>query len=134
MNLCWLRLINFESLVTYHSMFVISIQIIGRLFLNPCLSCFLYLCSVCLLTPVYFPSDEKKTATTPASPSVLNSYNYSILVSVFYSRNVCVSNRNIYISHIHSKLMLLFLLVFAVRISLLLFFPHEEHEDMPLSW
>ena len=60
----WLRLINFESLVTYHSMFVISIQIIGRLFLNPCLSCFLYLCSVCLLTPVYFPSDEKKNNNT----------------------------------------------------------------------
>ena len=28
--------------------------------------------------------------------------------------------------------MLLFLLVFAVRISLLLFFFHEEYEDMPL--
>ena len=30
--------------------------------------------------------------------------------------------------------MLLFLLVFVVRISLLFFFFHEEHEDIPLSW
>ena len=31
--------------------------------------------------------------------SLLNSYNFTILRSVFYSSNVCVSNRNIYISY-----------------------------------
>ena len=36
-----------------------SIQIIGRLFLNPYLSCFWYVYQ-CLLTPVYFPSIQKK--------------------------------------------------------------------------
>ena len=57
-----------------------------------------------------------------SSASILNSNNFTILRSVFCSRNVCVSNRNICISYIHSWLMLLFLLVFAVRISLLLLF------------
>ena len=36
-----------------------------------------------------------------------------------------------FISYIHSLLMLLFLLVFAVRISLLFnFFSYDEHEDI----
>ena len=76
--------------------------------------------SVCLRRFIF--QVMKKKTTTPASPSVLNSYNYSILVSVFYSRNVCVSNRNIYISYFHSYFTLLFLLVFAVGISLLFLF------------
>ena len=64
--------------------------------------CFLYVCSVYLRRFIF---------------QVLNSYNFTILGSAFHSRNVCVSNRNIYIySHIHSPLMLLF------RSSLLLFF------------
>ena len=46
---------------------------IARLFLNPCLSCF-------------FPTNWKNNS----SASVLNSYNFTILRSVFYSRNICL--------------------------------------------
>ena len=42
-------LVNFSpySYISFH-VCLSSIQIIGRLFLNPYLSCFLYVCSVCL--------------------------------------------------------------------------------------
>ena len=59
LNLCWWRLINFEPLVTYHSMFL-SIQIIGKQLLNHYLSCFLYTYMQCLFTPVYFLRNYKK--------------------------------------------------------------------------
>ena len=64
-----------------------SIQIIGRLFLNPYLSCFVYVCRVCLRRFIF--QVEKKN-----NSSILNSNNFTILRGVFYSRNVCVSNRN----------------------------------------
>ena len=37
---------------------------------------------------------QMKTKKNSSSASVLNSYNFTILRSVFYSRNGCVSNRN----------------------------------------
>ena len=42
---------------------------------------------------------EKKNSS---SVSVLNSYNFTILRSVFYSRNVFVSHRNMLISYCHT--------------------------------
>ena len=61
---------------------------------NPYLSCFLYICiySVCLRWFIF--EVIKKNSST----SVLNSYNFTILIykgTVFYLRNVCVSNQNI---------------------------------------
>ena len=38
-----------------------SIQIIGRLFLNPYLSCFLYVCSVCLRRFIFQVIKKKTT-------------------------------------------------------------------------
>ena len=84
----------------------------------------LYVYNVCWRRFIFQVIKTKKSA------SVLNFHNFTILRSVFYSRNVCVSNRNRYISYIHSELMLLFLLVFTMRISLLSF----ENEDILLSW
>ena len=69
-NLCWSRLINFELHIIPC---LLSIQIIGRLFLNPFLSCFLYVC----LRRFIFQVIKKKL-----SASVLNSYNLSTLRSV----------------------------------------------------
>ena len=43
---------------------------------------------------------EKKKNNS--SVSVLNSYNFTILRSVFYSRNVFVSHRNMLISYGHT--------------------------------
>ena len=103
------RLINFE-------LHIIPCLSSCRLFWNPYLSCFLYVWSVCLHRFIF---QVKKQFI---SFSLNNSYNFTILRSVFYSRNVRISNRNIYISYIHTNLMLLFLLVFAVRSSLLLLF------------
>ena len=101
------RLINFElHIIPCLS----SIQIIGRLFLNPYLSCFLYVCNACLRWFIFQVIKKNSSAA-----SVLNSYNFTILRSVFYSRNIWVSNRNKHFVYIHSYLMLLFLLVFAVR-------------------
>ena len=57
-----------------------SIQIIARLFLNPHLSCFV------------FQVIEKNNS----SASILNSYNFTILRGVFYSRNVCLKAKYIH--------------------------------------
>ena len=62
--------------------------------LNPYLSCFLYICiySVCLRWFIF------EVIKKNSSASVLNSYNFTILIykgTVFYLRNVCVSNQNI---------------------------------------
>ena len=85
---------------------------IARLFLNPYLSCF-------------FPTNWKNNS----SASVLNSYNFTILRSVFYSRNICL------IHFVHS-----FVAYVAFSSCLrrenqfvIVIFFHEEHEDMPLS-
>ena len=67
-----------------------SIKIIGRLFLNPYFSCFLYVCRVCLRRFIF----QVKKKNNNSSASILNSNNFTILRGVFYSRNVCVSNRN----------------------------------------
>ena len=58
----------------------------------------------------------------PFCISVLNSYNFTIL----FEKRLCFKLKYIYIWYIHTYLMLLFVLVFAARISLL-FFP-------PFSW
>ena len=69
LNLCWWRLI----------------------FKSAYLSCFLYVCSVCLRRFIF-----QVIWKNNSSASVLNnSDNFTILRSVFYSRNVSVSNRNI---------------------------------------
>ena len=65
-----------------------SIQIIGRLFLNPYLSCFLYVCRVCLRRFIFQVKKKNSSAL------ILNSNDFTILRGVFYARNVCVSNRN----------------------------------------
>ena len=59
LNLCWWRLINFEPLVTYHSMFVIYSTYQQTVF-KPLLFMF-FVRMQRLLTPVYFPSKLKKT-------------------------------------------------------------------------
>ena len=61
---------------------------------KPYLSCFLYICiySVCLRWFIF------EVIKKNSSASVLNSYNFTILIykgTVFYLRNVCVSNQNI---------------------------------------
>ena len=86
----------------YHSMFVIYLHSICRLFLNPYLSCFLYVCSVCLRRPIFQVIKKKKKQFICFSFKINSKNNFTILRSVFYSTNVCVSNRNIYISYIHT--------------------------------
>ena len=88
LNLCWWRLIKFEP---YYSMFVIYSN-----YWTLTSHVFLYVCSVCLRR--FFFQVKKNNS----SASILNSHNFTILWSVSYLRNVCVSNRNIYISYIHS--------------------------------
>ena len=65
-----------------------------------------------------------------SSASVLNSYNFTILRSVFYSRNVCVPYRNSihFLYSYVTYVTFIFLLVFAARISVL-FFSDGEHID-----
>ena len=85
---------------------------IARLFLNPYLSCF-------------FPTNWKNNS----SASVLNSYNFTILRSVFYSRNICL------IHFVHSFVAYVAFSSCLRRENqfvIVIFFP-EEHEDMPLS-
>ena len=48
-------------------------------------------CSVFLRQCIFQVIKKKKNS----SAYVLNSYNFAILRSLFYSRNVCVKNRNI---------------------------------------
>ena len=92
--------------------------------------CFLYVCSVYLCRFIF---------------QVLNSYNFTILRSVFYSRNVCVSNRNIYISCIHTvayvsfpsfvltaRISMLFLLCLSQAIFLIT--RSTNCKDLSLSW
>ena len=55
LNLCWWRLINFEPLVTYHSMFVIYSNYWLTVF-KPVLVMF-FVRMYCLLTPLHFPSN-----------------------------------------------------------------------------
>ena len=107
---------DFEPLVIYHSMFVIYSNYSQTVFKPLLVMLFCTYCSVCLRR-FNFQVIKKNNLSTSV---VNNSYNFTILRSVFYSRNVRISNRNIYISYIHTNLMLLFLLVFAVSISLLL--------------
>ena len=64
---------------------------IRRLFLNPYLSCFLYVCSV-FLRQCIFQVIKKNNS----SAYDLNSYNFTIVKSLFYSRNVCVQKTEIY--------------------------------------
>ena len=72
-----------------------AIQIIGRLFLNPYLSCFLYVCSVCLRR--FIVQFKKKNS----SASILNSYNFTILRSLIYCiRETFVFQTEIYIFRI----------------------------------
>ena len=70
--------------------FLSSIQIIGGLFLNSYLSCFLYVCSVCLSLFL------AKWLKNDSSASVFNSYNFTILRRVFYLRNVCFKPKYIH--------------------------------------
>ena len=88
------RRLNFEPLGTFHSMFVIYIH--SQTASKP-LRVMFFVRMQCLFTPVYFASNNKKNS----SASVLNFYNFTIL-SVYYQRNVCVSNRNIYILYIYT--------------------------------
>ena len=82
-----------KPLVTYIIPCLSSIYIRVTV-LNPYLSCFLYICiySVCLRWFIF------EVIKKNSSASVLNSYNFTILIykgTVFYLRNVCVSNQNI---------------------------------------
>ena len=71
-----------------------SIQIIGRLFLNPYFSCFLYVCSVCLRRFIFQVKKKKKQFI---------GLNFTILRSIFYSRNV-LSFKPKYIHFVYSFL------------------------------
>ena len=76
--------------------------------------------------PVYFPSYS--------SALVLNSFNFTILRSVFYSKKVCVLNQN----NIHFVYSFLAYVAFSSCLcredQFVVFFSHEEYEDMLLSW
>ena len=66
--------------------------------------------------------------------------NFSISRSVFYSRNVCVSNRNIYISYIHTVAYVSFPSClnredqYVVSFSIFLITRSTNCKDLPLSW
>ena len=82
----------FDKQFSEQMWYLLSIYI-RRLFLNPYLSCFfLYLRSVCLPRFIFQVIKKKQKQNNSVSASVLNSYNFAILRSVFSSRNVCVSN------------------------------------------
>ena len=69
-----------------------------------------------------------------STASILNANNFYPKECILFEKRLCFKPK--YIHFVYSFLvMLLFILVFALRISLLLlfFFSHEEHEDMLLS-
>ena len=109
-----------KPLVTYIIPCLSSIYIRVTV-LNPYLSCFLYICiySVCLRWFIF------EVIKKNSSASVLNSYNFTILIykgTVFYLRNVCVSHRLIHFIYSYvAYVAYIFLLVFAARISVLVF-------------
>ena len=112
------RLINFElHIIPCWS----SIQIIGRLFLNPYLSCFLYVCNASLRRFIFQVIKKNNS-----SSSVLNSYNFTILRSVFYSRNVWVSNPNRTKNISHTFIHSLCCFFFSSSPWGVLFFSHES--------
>ena len=112
------RLINFElHIIPCLS----SIQIIGRLFLNPYLSCFLYVCNACFRWFIFQVIKKNSSAA-----SVLNSYNFTILRSVFYSRNVWVSNPNQTKNISHTFIHNLCCFFFSSSPWGVLFFSHES--------
>ena len=87
----WGQRAHFGANISMKIVIYIHSQTQCRLFLNPYLSCF-FVPTQCLLTPVYFPSNQKKQKqNNSVSASVLNSYNFTILRSAFYLRNVCVA-------------------------------------------
>ena len=74
-----------------------SIQIIGRLFLNPYLSCFLYVCSVCLRRFIF--QVKKKNNSTA---SILNANNFYPKECTLFEKRLCFKPK--YIHFVYSFL------------------------------